>query len=1060
MLLHKLVMRNFKRYRDQEIVFCDGITGVVGNNGAGKSSIIEAILFALYGLSGTGLDGEYIVSAFAGPQDSCEIRLDFSVGGNDYAVVRRFRKRASSALHEARMFLNGRPFGEYADGVQNVQRGIQRVVGMAPTDFKNTIYAGQKDLLSLLESRPGSRRDWFLQVLGLDYLKKDSMDALRERIGGCEKQLANLTGRLEELDDAAVRDEVHRLKEEQKAARLSLSRIEEVRSGAAARRDEAKAERDRVLEQRQQHLRLTADEVRRSEEVQGLLQECRELEAEIAAAESLRGEMAGLAGLAAREGDLEREVAGYAEKKAAVERLEADIAHLTEQLRQQEERRGSLEAELAALRECDAERTALEQQLARWDDVNGRLERLKAAEPGYAAVKDELSRLDERFRSVERRVAGVRVEIDDAEAQSRRLEALEAAGAEYEILRARDALLARAAGHADRQQVCRREIDDLARQVSDAEAQIRDLEAASAGAGEIESRIASLSGRREELRSIISLAAARRQALQQDLEKTVRNREDLLLTGPEGACPTCHRHLGERFDDLLGDLAAGAASLQESLAAIDGDYACAKEESAGVDAKLALLEEQRRQQEDLQRGLALCRSRRDDVAARLAKWRDEYGLLDAAIRDLGLAGYDAGEHESVRRKLAVLEEQRSAADRLRGVCSRLPALREERKRLIAEVEEYLGRKDSLEADLGALGFDPDEKQRLEHEREVLEAAYREYTRLEALVARMPQQREECVTVGARIDALKQAIRDAAAEQELLAFDPAVYLRLQEEYRRAGEARRRMTELEVRTGEIPRLSAKLGKKQADLRLRQEECLRLRQEIAGLGFDERQVAAAEEALAACEAALQVQVEEHLRMTGEVHRIERDIERSEQALARIRELARSCHALREEAELLRLTRKAIADYIVYLLQVVRDRIEDEAGRILGEITDGRYDTVLLDDDFSVLVNDMGEDYPADRFSGGEQDDIAIALRIALSRFLAEVNELHDSTFLIFDEIFGSQDEGRRSNLVRALRTQESYFPQIFLISHIAEVQDEFSSTLLVEMGADRTSSVKEIC
>ncbi len=260
-------------------------------------------------------------------------------------------------------------------------------------------------------------------------------------------------------------------------------------------------------------------------------------------------------------------------------------------------------------------------------------------------------------------------------------------------------------------------------------------------------------------------------------------------------------------------------------------------------------------------------------------------------------------------------------------------------------------------------------------------------------------------------------------------------------------------------EIPRLLIRLEKRQTEACHREDELLRIRKERAALGFDDRQVAAAEESLARGEQDLQACIEEHNRIAIGIQQTERDIERFRQTLSRIDELVRSSQGLREEIELLRLTRKVIGDYIVYLLQVVRDRIEDEAGRILGEITDGRYDTVMLDDDFAVLVHDMGEDYPADRFSGGEQDDIAISLRIALSRFLAEVNELHDSTFLIFDEIFASQDEGRRGNLVRALRTQESYFPQIFLISHIAEVQDEFASTLMVEMGTDRTSRIREI-
>jgi len=144
---------------------------------------------------------------------------------------------------------------------------------------------------------------------------------------------------------------------------------------------------------------------------------------------------------------------------------------------------------------------------------------------------------------------------------------------------------------------------------------------------------------------------------------------------------------------------------------------------------------------------------------------------------------------------------------------------------------------------------------------------------------------------------------------------------------------------------------------------------------------------------------------------------------------------------------------------MQVVRSRLEGEVSRIISEITGGRYEQVLLDEDFNLLVRDIDDDYTIDRFSGGEQDDIAVALRIALSRYLAELHNVHESTILIFDEIFGSQDEERRNNLLTTLRTQESRFPQIILISHISEMQGEFSNTLLVEMGTDMISRVREV-
>ena len=75
-------------------------------------------------------------------------------------------------------------------------------------------------------------------------------------------------------------------------------------------------------------------------------------------------------------------------------------------------------------------------------------------------------------------------------------------------------------------------------------------------------------------------------------------------------------------------------------------------------------------------------------------------------------------------------------------------------------------------------------------------------------------------------------------------------------------------------------------------------------------------------------------------------------------------------------------------------------------------------------------------DRFSGGGQDDITVVLRIALFRCRAGLHQVHESTLLIFSEIFGSQEEEQLNNLLTALRSQESRFPRILLISPIAEI------------------------
>ena len=151
MILDRLVLKNFKRFRDEEIRFKDGITGILGNNGTGKSSLVQAIFFALYGVQATGIAADYIVSSFASPKEKCEVRLDFRIGGDTYTVVRTFRK-GKTVTHDATFHKNGKLM---ATGVSQVETEVKRTLGMGPVDFRNTIYAGQKDLLTLLENTPG-----------------------------------------------------------------------------------------------------------------------------------------------------------------------------------------------------------------------------------------------------------------------------------------------------------------------------------------------------------------------------------------------------------------------------------------------------------------------------------------------------------------------------------------------------------------------------------------------------------------------------------------------------------------------------------------------------------------------------------------------------------------------------------------------------------------------------------------------------------------------------------------------------------------------------------------
>ena len=67
-------------------------------------------------------------------------------------------------------------------------------------------------------------------------------------------------------------------------------------------------------------------------------------------------------------------------------------------------------------------------------------------------------------------------------------------------------------------------------------------------------------------------------------------------------------------------------------------------------------------------------------------------------------------------------------------------------------------------------------------------------------------------------------------------------------------------------------------------------------------------------------------------------------------------------------------------------------------------------------------------------------VAPRIAISKTLTELSGASSIGFLAFDEVFGSQDEARRMEILEAFHTIKEQYRQIFLISHEMEIKEMF--------------------
>ncbi|MGH9188508.1 MAG: AAA family ATPase, partial [Acidimicrobiales bacterium] len=248
MRLTRIYLRNYRVYEEpMELELPPGLVGVYGLNGAGKSSLIESIRFALYGRARTSLD-EVRTSGVNG---DCIAEVGFEHEGHLYAVRRTITGAGSTV--RAQGFADGL---QVAEGVRDTTRYVHSVLGMDDAAFRASVFAEQKQLAAFSEQAPADRRRLVLQLLGITPLD-GARDSARRDARSITSQFERLRTVLPDLD--AVRAAVA---EAQVAVSLAEERADADKAAAetAALALEAAAARCEMLDGlRQEHDRLATE---------------------------------------------------------------------------------------------------------------------------------------------------------------------------------------------------------------------------------------------------------------------------------------------------------------------------------------------------------------------------------------------------------------------------------------------------------------------------------------------------------------------------------------------------------------------------------------------------------------------------------------------------------------------------------------------------------------------------------------------------------------------------------------------------------------------------------
>ena len=194
---------------DFEVFEGKGIFLIAGDTGAGKTTLFDAICFALYGgMSGEVREKNSVRSDFADPDTKTYVELVMEHNGENYRIVRnpeyeRPKKRKSGDAATTRERENAilyLPDETVLEGTAEVNKKLQELLGLNLKQFKQISMIAQGEFSRLLLAPAGEKRSIFREIFGTEIYQRLGM-LLKQR----SAELADCVTALEQRMEEAVR---------------------------------------------------------------------------------------------------------------------------------------------------------------------------------------------------------------------------------------------------------------------------------------------------------------------------------------------------------------------------------------------------------------------------------------------------------------------------------------------------------------------------------------------------------------------------------------------------------------------------------------------------------------------------------------------------------------------------------------------------------------------------------------------------------------------------------------------------------------------------------------
>ncbi|MGO5240280.1 AAA family ATPase [Parolsenella sp. LCP21S3_E11] len=1096
----KLTMSAFGPYSGEVVVdFASlGSTGlylVCGDTGAGKTTIFDAVSFALFGSpSGQDRTARSLRSDFASAVTPTFVELEFEHRGQRYTIRRnpeyeRPKLRGDGLTTQTADAELRMPEAAPITGTRDVDAAILELIGIDRSQFSQIVMIAQGDFRRLLSAGTKERAAILRKLFGTapyDEFQK----ALKRRRDKLEDDSKTVRNRLLTLAPMiSISDEAEVAEEGEEAGDAATSTRRERRDALGA--SEAPDAEDMLA--------LIAEQDTADEAILGAL--AGEASAAAARVETLTTLLERAGQVRAAKASLEETVSKLAIARESVEAAKAELDECSKTEPRRKELSDSvtvLSRELESYAKLGRAREEVREAAQGVRDAEGDLQE---AAGNLGAMRSEL--VEARKKAAD--LSQAPTELAEAKAaqetaaQSVR-DAEEAVAGCAELARRKNALVELKKG-AEQAEKHRSSLDETARAAVAALSELRSREAsfsdASGAAARARALAEDLERRVDQARKDYRDLQARERAAQADERALAKAQDEYCaareaLESARGAYSRVQRAFMDAQAGILArDLVNGApcpvcGSIEHPNPAVLADEAPAEEDVKNAEAVFNAASDAANARSNV---ASAARQKADGSAAELARLQEQVGTAEEVASlgkklatQLDAAKADRSKAERALNELAELRELiKSAEKREKDSAAALDDARssaEQASRAHAAAESAL---DQFIASLSTADASV-ASERLEQAKLVLEdtkegcraaqanedarvASADRATSLEAEIAKAERRSNE---LRSRLESLRQALAQSTAKAESLAEG----LSFEDEATASARLEDMRSELEDLVSAFEAARDNLSDRELALSKLEERANTLEAQISALDVDDSISADELESqlnLARARANELARQKAAAEQRREANRgIERQLEELGDRAATVNARFGELDSLAKTAGGTLVGKERIT-FETYLQARWFDRVLAAANRRLLVMTDGRYELVRHSGqrsgsgaaqsglDLDVRDSFTGRPRAASSLSGGESFKASLALALGLSDVVqANAGGIELDTMFV-DEGFGTLDEESLQLALRTLTELSGSNKLVGIISHVDELRTSIDRKIVVEAG--RTGSTLRI-